>query len=63
MFFMAMAIRNVETTLPGLVYALLSGLNSAIIGIIAGAALDLAKRAIINKMTLVLVYASGAFAI
>jgi chromate transport protein ChrA len=62
MFSMALAIRNVQNDLPNIVYAMLSGLNSAIIGVIALAGQQLAARAILNKMHLALVVLSGAIA-
>jgi hypothetical protein len=54
-----LGIRRVQTTLPNLVYALLSGLNSATVGLIALAGVQLAERAIINKMTLLIVCSTG----
>ena len=62
MLITALAIRNVRTDLPDLVYAMLSGLNSAIVGIVAHAGLELAGRAVINRMTLVILCASGSVA-
>jgi chromate transport protein ChrA len=51
----ALGIRNVESQLPDLVYALLSGLNSATVGLIALAAVQLSERQITNQMTRLLV--------
>ena len=42
--------------LPGPVYALLSGLNAAVVGIIALAAVQLAQKAITDKLTRILVF-------
>jgi chromate transport protein ChrA len=47
----ALGIRNVQSQLPDIVYALLSGLNSATVGLIALAAVQLSEKAITNKMT------------
>jgi chromate transport protein ChrA len=51
MFSIALGIRNIQSQLPDLVYALLSGLNAATVGLIALAAVQLSERAITNKMT------------
>lgn len=55
-------IRNVETTLPGIVYASLSGLNSATVGLIALAAVQLSERVITGNMTRLLVCAIACIA-
>jgi chromate transport protein ChrA len=47
----ALGIRNIQSQLPDIVYALLSGLNSATVGLIALAGVQLSERAIINQMT------------
>ncbi|KAK4197845.1 chromate transporter-domain-containing protein [Triangularia verruculosa] len=60
MFALALGISNVGETLPRAVYALLSGLNAATVGIIALAAVQLAQKAITDKMTRLLVYLSAA---
>ncbi|KAL9577415.1 MAG: hypothetical protein Q9212_006377, partial [Teloschistes hypoglaucus] len=49
-------ISKVNEILPRPVYALLSGLNSATVGVIALAAVQLAQKAITDKMTRVLVF-------
>jgi hypothetical protein len=54
-----MGIRHVQSTLPGLVYALLSGLNSGTVGLIALAAVQLGERAIVGRMTRLIVCASA----
>ena len=51
MFGLALGIRNIQSQLPIVVYALLSGLNAATVGLIALAAVQLSERAITNKMT------------
>jgi chromate transport protein ChrA len=47
----ALGIRNISSQLPDLVYALLSGLNAATVGLIALAAVQLSERQITNQMT------------
>jgi chromate transport protein ChrA len=51
----ALGIRNVQSQLPDVVYALLSGLNAATVGLIALAGVQLADRAITNQMTRLIV--------
>ena len=63
MFGVAMGIRNVQAQLPNLVYALLSGLNSATVGLIALAAVQLSERAITNKMERLIISATGCVGI
>ena len=55
MFALALGIKNVKETLPHAVYALLSGLNSATVGIVALAAVQLAEKAITDKLSRLLV--------
>ncbi|KAI4108480.1 MAG: hypothetical protein L6R37_001084 [Teloschistes peruensis] len=55
----AVQYQTVSNTLPNPVYALLSGLNAATVGIIALAAVNLAGRAITDKITRILVYLAG----
>lgn len=59
MYGLALGISQVGNTLPSPVYALLSGLNAATVGIIALAAVRLAARAITDKITRFLVYLSA----
>ena len=59
MYGLALGISRVGTTLPMPVYALLSGLNAATVGIIALAAVRLAERAITDRITRALVYLGG----
>jgi chromate transport protein ChrA len=56
MYGLSIGISNVGVTLPSAVYALLSGLNAATVGIIALAAVELAQKAITDKMTRILVF-------
>ena len=53
-------IAKVGNSLPDPVYALLSGLNSATVGIIALAAVQLSRKAITDKLTRILVFFGGA---
>ncbi|KAL8829905.1 MAG: hypothetical protein Q9170_005971 [Blastenia crenularia] len=60
MYGLSVGISQVGDTLPGPVYALLSGLNAATVGIIALAAVNLATRAVTDKLTRILVFLGGA---
>ena len=60
MYALALGISHVGNTLPGPVYALLCGLNAATVGMIALAAVQLARNAITDKLSRLLVYFSGA---
>ena len=60
MYSLSVGISRVGSTLPEPVYSLLSGLNAATVGIIALAAVNLAGRAITDKLTLILVFLGGA---
>ncbi len=53
-------MERIGETLPGPVYALLSGLNAATVGIIALAAVQLSQKAITDKVTRILVFFGGA---
>src|SRR2546421_12508870 len=57
---LAVGISHISETLPTPVYALLSGLNSATVGIIALAAVQLSTKAITDKLTRILVFFGGA---
>ena len=59
MYSLGLGISKVGNTLPEPVYALLSGLNAATVGIIALAAVRLSERAITDKLTRFLVYLGG----
>lgn len=60
MFALSVGISNIGNTLPRAVYALLSGLNAATVGIIACAAVGLSRIAITDKLTRILVFLTGA---
>lgn len=60
MYGLAVGISNVSETLPRAVYALLSGLNAATVGIIVLAAVELGEKAITDDVTRVVVFMSGA---
>ena len=56
---LAVGVSNINNTLPTPVYALLSGLNAATVGIIALAAVQLSQKAITDKLTRILVFFGG----
>lgn len=56
MYGLSVGISRVGEVLPRPVYALLSGLNAATVGIIALAAVQLAQKAITDKLTRILVF-------
>ncbi|EJT69829.1 hypothetical protein GGTG_12712 [Gaeumannomyces tritici R3-111a-1] len=60
MFALSVGISNIQETLPRAVYALLSGLISATVGIIALAAIELAQKAVTDKLTRLIVSVTGA---
>lgn len=62
-FGVALGIRNVQAELPNIVFALLSGLNAATVGLVALAAVQLSERAITNKMERFIVCATGCVGI
>jgi chromate transport protein ChrA len=55
MYGLALGVRQIEDVLPGPVYALLSGLNASTVGVVALAAVQLAEKAITDRMTRILV--------
>lgn len=55
MFGLALGVQQISSTLPDPIYALLSGLNAATVGIVAVAAVQLAERAIKDKMSRIIV--------
>lgn len=59
MYGLALGVQRIDNLLPDPVYALLSGLNAATVGIIALAAVQLARKAITNKLTRLLVLFGG----
>ncbi|KAL9020282.1 MAG: hypothetical protein Q9185_002463 [Variospora sp. 1 TL-2023] len=60
MYGLSIGISSVGDTLPRPVYALLCGLNAATVGIIALAAVNLAGRAVTDRLTRILVFFGGA---
>lgn len=60
MYGLSIGVSNVSDTLPRAVYALLSGLNAATVGIIVLAAVELSRKAITDKVTRCLVFFAGA---
>lgn len=60
MYGLALGISHVGDTLPEPVYALLCGLNAATVGIIALAAVQLARHAITDKLSRLLVFFGAA---
>ncbi|KAH7308480.1 chromate transporter-domain-containing protein [Stachybotrys elegans] len=60
MYGLSVGIANIESTLPRPVYALLSGLNAATVGVIALAAVELSQKAITDQLTRTLVFMSAA---
>ncbi|TKA79269.1 hypothetical protein B0A49_03686 [Cryomyces minteri] len=56
---LAVGISRIRETLPSPVYALLSGLNSATVGIIALAAVQLSNKAITDKLARIMVFFGG----
>jgi len=59
-FGLAVGVGNIGDRLPGPAYALLSGLNSATVGIIALAAVQLSNKAVTDEVSRVLVFFGGA---
>ncbi|KFY97239.1 hypothetical protein V498_02170 [Pseudogymnoascus sp. VKM F-4517 (FW-2822)] len=57
---LAVGVSKIDDTLPAPVYALLSGLNAATVGIIALAAVQLSQKAITDKLTRILVFLGGS---
>ncbi|MCJ1265964.1 hypothetical protein MMC22_005846 [Lobaria immixta] len=60
MFCFSLGVSHIGDTLPGAVYALLTGLNAATVGIIALAAVQLSQKLITDKLTRILVFLGGA---
>ncbi|RJE24739.1 Chromate ion transporter [Aspergillus sclerotialis] len=55
MYALSLGVQQVDETLPAPVYALLSGLNASTVGIITLAAVQLAEKAICDKISRILV--------
>ncbi|KAK3900755.1 chromate transporter-domain-containing protein [Staphylotrichum tortipilum] len=60
MYGLSIGVSSINDTLPGPVYALLSGLNSATVGVIALAAVELSQKAITDKLTRLIVFVAAA---
>jgi len=60
MYGLSIGVSSIGEALPGPVYALLSGLNAATVGIIALAAVQLSQKAITDKLTRLLVFFGAA---
>ncbi|KAK1509340.1 chromate transport protein ChrA [Colletotrichum costaricense] len=60
MYGLSLGVSNIGSSLPRAVYALLSGLNAATVGIIAHAAMELSDKSINDKLTRTLVFLSAA---
>jgi len=59
MYGLSLGVEKIGETLPGPVYAVLSGVNAATVGIIALAAVQLARKAITDPLTRLLVVFGG----
>ena len=60
MYGLSIGVSHIGDSLPAPVYALLSGLNAATVGIIALAAVELARKAITDRLTRLLVFFGAA---
>lgn len=60
MYALSIGVSNIGESLPRQVYALLSGLNAATVGIIVLAAVQLSQKAITDRMTRVVVFLSAS---
>lgn len=60
MYGLSLGVRSISDTLPNVVYALLSGLNAATVGIVAVAAVQLAEKCIKDRLTRLLVLFGAA---
>ncbi|KAH7156556.1 chromate transporter-domain-containing protein [Dactylonectria macrodidyma] len=59
MYGLSIGVSNIDETLPRQVYALLSGLNAATVGVILLAAVQLSEKAITDRMTRAVVFLSA----
>ncbi|KAF8601288.1 chromate transporter [Ceratobasidium sp. AG-I] len=59
MYLLSLGVSKIDPILPGPVYALLSGLNASTVGSIALAAVQLARKAITDPLTRLIVFASA----
>ncbi len=53
---LSLGVTNINQTLPGAAYALLSGINAAVVGVIALATVELSTKAITDELTRLLVF-------
>ncbi|PON22488.1 hypothetical protein TGAM01_v208572 [Trichoderma gamsii] len=60
MFGLSVGVSNIDDALPRAVYALLSGLNAATVGIIALAAVELSNKAITDRLTRIIVFLAAS---
>ncbi|CAM1504666.1 Fc.00g022570.m01.CDS01 [Cosmosporella sp. VM-42] len=60
MYALSIGVSTINETLPRQVYALLSGLNAATVGIIILAAVELSQKAITDRMTRLVVFLSAS---
>lgn len=60
MYGLALGVASIGDTLPRPVYALLSGLNSATVGVIALAAVELSEKAITDPITRIIVFVAAS---
>ncbi|CAH0014995.1 unnamed protein product [Clonostachys rhizophaga] len=60
MYGLSVGVSNISDTLPRQVYALLSGLNAAAVGIVILAAVELSQKSITDKVTRILVFLAAA---
>ncbi len=60
MYGLSIGVSSIGAALPRPVYALLSGLNAATVGVIALAAVELSNKAITDKLSRTLLFLSGA---
>ncbi|MCJ1402529.1 hypothetical protein MMC11_005749 [Xylographa trunciseda] len=60
MYGLSLGVQRINEVLPDIVYALLSGLNASTVGIIALAAVNLADKAITDRLTRILVVIGGS---
>jgi chromate transport protein ChrA len=59
MYGLSLGVQHMSEILPDPAYALLSGLNAATVGIIAVSAMQLARRAVTDPLTRLLVLFGG----
>ena len=60
MFMLSLGVANIDETLPGAAYAFLSGLNAAVVGVIALATTELSKKAITDDVTRLIVFGTAS---